>query len=135
MSDTMKIRAHHLLCMQGFQGYGYNEDFSENMSKVIKNLKSSPEQKIKIVTECDVICLYCPHNKKEKCKNILSNWIIKRMDRKVLKKLGLEVGTNISAFSIFSLVNERFKTYSDIQDICGDCKWNEKCLWFISRSK
>jgi hypothetical protein len=28
-SDPIVIRAHHLLCMQGFQGYGYTPDFEQ----------------------------------------------------------------------------------------------------------
>lgn len=131
----MKIRAHHLLCMQGFQGYGYSEEFSENMAEIIKKLDSHPEQRIEITMECDVICSCCPHNIHEKCKNLIFNWKIKRMDRNVLKKLGLESGIHYNAENIFSLVNERFKTYHDIHEICGNCNWREKCLWFISKSK
>lgn len=130
----MKIRAHHLLCMQGFQGYGYSEDFSKNMAEVLKKLKSSPEQKIQIVDECDVICSCCPHNKKETCKNVFSNWKIKRMDRTVLKKLGLDAGTCISVSNAIYLVNKKFNARSNIQDICGGCKWNEKCLWYLKVS-
>jgi hypothetical protein len=131
----MKIRAHHLLCIQGFQGYGYTEDFSNNMAEIIKKLDSNPKQIIEIIAECDIICSCCPYNKKEKCKNLIFNWTIKRMDKKVLKKIGLDVGTQASAENILSLVNKKFKTNHDIQEICRNCSWKEKCLWFISRSK
>lgn len=130
----MKIRAHHLLCMQGFQGHGYSEDFSKNMAEIINKLDSNPEQTIEITVECDAICSCCPHNIKEKCKNLLFNWKVKLMDRKVLKKLGLEAGTHDSAKNIFSLVNKRFKTYTDIQEICRNCRWREKCLWFLEKT-
>ena len=33
-SEPIRIRAHHLLCMQGFQGYGYNKTFTENMTHI-----------------------------------------------------------------------------------------------------
>ena len=131
----MKIRAHHLLCMQGFQGQGYSREFNENMSKVIRILKSNPEQEIKIVEECDAICKYCPHNKNMRCKNIISNWMIKQMDRNVIKKLKIDSGTPKSAESIIALTNEIFKTQKDIKEICGNCGWKEKCLWYLSKSK
>ena len=81
----MKIRAHHLLCMQGFQGYGYSEEFSQNMSKIIQKLKSHPEQKIEITADLDIICKSCPQKKNKICKNVISNWMIKRVDKKVIK--------------------------------------------------
>ena len=59
----MKIRAHHILCMQGFQGHGYSEEFSQNMSEVIEYLKSNQEQIIEITDDVDVVCKYCPHKK------------------------------------------------------------------------
>ena len=130
----MKIRAHHLLCMQGFQVYGYSEDFSENMAKIINRLNSNPEQGIEITTECDTICSCCPHNKKEKCKNLIVSWMIKRVDKKVLKKIGLEAGISTSAETIFSLINEKFKTYEDVQEICRNCSWRKKCLWFLEKT-
>ncbi len=132
----MKIRAHHLLCMQGFQGYGYSEDFSKNIAEVIQTLRSSPDQKIQIVTECDTICSCCPYNIKEICiKDPESHEKIKQMDTKVLKKLGLSCGDTFEVGKIFSLTNKKLKSYTDVKKICGDCKWSEKCLWFISRSK
>ena len=29
-SDPLRIRAHHILCIQGFQGLGYSEEFTKN---------------------------------------------------------------------------------------------------------
>lgn len=132
---TMKIRAHHLLCMQGFQGYGYSDEFSQNMSEIIHHLKSNPQQKIKIIGKNDVICSGCPHNKNEKCKNITFNWMIKKMDKRVLKKLGIDNDTEISVSKVISLTKKIFKTHKDIQSICGNCNWKEKCLWYTSRSR
>jgi hypothetical protein len=129
----MKIRAHHLLCMQGFQGYGYSEDFSRNMAKVIQTIESFPKQKIQIVTECDVICSCCPYNINEICsKNPESNKKIKRMDIKVLEKLELSGETILEGKEIFSFVNKKLGPM-DVQEICGNCSWKEKCLWFLEK--
>jgi len=158
----MKIRAHHLLCIQGFQGYGYSEEFTENMLKVIQNLKSFPNHKIQITTCCDAICACCPHNIGDKCTESSNsnekikepsknqdfsslrknNFLyskqevfesrepeIRRMDIKVLKTIGLQVNTIIEAHDAFRLVNKHFKS-SNISEICGNCKWKDKCLFF-----
>lgn len=126
----MKIRAHHLLCIQGFQGYGYSEEFTENMSKVIQNLKSFPNHKIQITTCCDIFCACCPHNIGDKCaESSKSNEKIIEMDVKVLKTIGLPVNTIIEAHDAFQLINNYFKS-SNISEICGNCKWKDKCLFF-----
>lgn len=131
----MKIRAHHLLCIQGFQGHGYSKEFSQNMEHIISFLKSSPEQKIEIIGECDEICKCCPHNKNEKCKNLISNWTIKQMDKRVIKKLGINYGTEIKAKDIPIITNRTFKNLKNLKGICNNCKWKDKCLWYLSKKE
>lgn len=127
IQDVIKIRAHHLLCMQGFQGYGYSKDFTTNMAQVIKNLKS-PNREIEIIAECDAICLPCPHKKDRVCrKNPSSTVELKNIDTYILKKLGFENGSKIKAEDIFPFVKTKLND-SDIKYICGDCQWVEKCL-------
>ena len=131
--NTTKIRAHHLLCMQGFQGYGYSQDFVANMAQVVKDINSFPDLKVEIITECDVICSHCPYNKGGVCeKNVDSAEKLKNMDMHVLKRLGLKERAKVKAKDIISLVKTKLRNFSDIEDICGDCEWEEKCLWFVS---
>jgi len=130
------IRAHHLLCIQGFQGYGYSQVFVDNMNEVIKNINSNPDFEIEITDECDVICSYCPYNIKNIClKEKNSSQRIKKIDLQILKKLGLERSARVKAKDILSFANMKLNNMLDIQDICGNCDWKEKCLWFISRNK
>ncbi|MHC1604353.1 MAG: DUF1284 domain-containing protein [Candidatus Methanofastidiosia archaeon] len=128
----MRIRAHHLLCMQGFQGYGYSNDFADNMTAIIKNMKSNPT--LEIVDECDVICSSCPHNIGKKCLAYPAQ-NAKKIDIQTLKKLNLKNGAKIKAQDVFLRVNKKIKTTSDTIDICGNCNWKEKCLFFISLKK
>lgn len=131
----MKIRAHHLLCMQGFQGYGYTQDFIDNMAGIIKNINSNPDLKIEITDECDAICSGCPHNVNGIChQEPDSPGKVRNLDLQVLQKLGLPRGSKVKAEDVFSLANTKIRNISDIQDICGRCEWKEKCLWFISRN-
>ena len=50
---VLNIRAHHFLCMQGFQGYGYSETFVMNMTKIIKAIKENTECHIKLIASCE----------------------------------------------------------------------------------
>jgi len=132
MANILKIRAHHFLCVQGFQGYGYSQDFVKNMIEIIKNIDSNPESQI--ITECDIICSCCPHNVEGICqKRLDSAQKVKDMDIRVLRKLNLKDGIRGRAKDFLALVNAKFRNRFDIDDICGDCEWKEKCLWFISQ--
>jgi len=130
----LNIRAHHLLCLQGFQGYGYSQDFVRNMAEIIKKIGSNPE--LQIITGCDDICSYCPHRLEGVCqKDAGSVSGIKDVDRRVLQYLDLKEGIKGRAHDFISLAKARLRSISDIENICGDCNWKEKCLWFVSRSQ
>ena len=126
--DTTKIRAHHLLCIQGFQGYGYSQDFVANMAQVVKDINSSPDLKVEIIAECDVICSHCPYNYEGLCKKNPDSAIeLNNIDRHILKKLGLRNSSKVKAKDVLSLVKTKLED-SDIEYICGDCEWREKCI-------
>ncbi|HII92208.1 MAG TPA: DUF1284 domain-containing protein, partial [Methanosarcina sp.] len=47
-SKCLKIRAHHLCCIQGFQGYGYSPVFVANMRAVISDIKAFPSRPLEL---------------------------------------------------------------------------------------
>lgn len=135
-SNIIEIRAHHLLCLQGFQGHGYSQAFAQNMSEIVRYIGLNPDLEIEIVEKCDVICACCPHNVKGVCqKNLGSAQSIREMDMYVLKKLNLKRGTKIRAKDIFTFVNKKLNDSLDIESLCGACEWKEKCLWPILQDK
>ena len=80
------LRGHHLLCLQGFQGYGYDEAFVENMSE-INRLRKLEDTVISLTGTADDICKACPNLKGGICENQKQDETIKSMDEKVLSKL------------------------------------------------
>lgn len=131
MDHPIKIRAHHLLCLQGYQGYGYSDDFVSNLERIREIILTSSDHELQVVAEPDVICSYCPYNGDTGCqKDQGSNHRIQSMDLKILEKLNLVPGAKDLAKNLLERTNTNFKTFSDIQDICGHCQWEEKCLWY-----
>ncbi len=132
--DPVGIRGHHLLCMQGFQGYGYNQDFALHMQKVVDSILKNPPCKLELLAECDELCSHCPHREGEICsKDPNAEENIKKMDLLVLGKLGIQEGSKIQARKILEHVNNVFKTREDAMEVCGNCLWQDKCLWFMGK--
>lgn len=129
-SDVIKIRAHHLLCMQGFQGYGYSPEFERNMGEVIDYLKIHHDSRLKVVADADIICQECPHLEDGRCDKSHS-FNPSDMDLMVLKKLGMGENKIETARNLFDQVN-KLLSVDDIQDICGGCSWKDKCRWYVS---
>ena len=120
----IEIRGHHLLCIQGFQGYGYNKNFIMNMKEVVNKLKSAPELRIKMTDKCDDICAPCPHKVKDEC----SKEIVKSMDLQVLKDLGIKVGEKVKIKDIVAKIKSNSQKF---RMVCKSCEWQKVCLFIV----
>ena len=130
-SDPIRIRAHHLLCMQGFQGLGYNDEFTQRMGELITFLESDLSQIIEIITETDEICRFCPNLIGKQCVNDHC-CKIKKMDVCVISNSNLKENITIPFERALEIVNHDLKL-EEIKIICENCVWADKCLFYIKR--
>jgi hypothetical protein len=130
-SKCLKIRAHHLCCIQGFQGYGYSPIFVANLKAVISEIKAFPSRPLELVSECDVICASCPGKRECTAQDSIISGRIRSMDLVVMEKLKIKERTIMEADKAFSLVNSQLANASYINEVCGTCKWRQKCLWYM----
>jgi hypothetical protein len=143
--NNINLRGHHLLCLQGYQGYTYDENFKMNLEKILK-LLAIKKTTVSITHYNDDICNNCPNLKKESCYldianiNSPSKYEIKKsndkivnMDLAILKKTKIEKGKEYEIDYLYEIVNKIFKTVEDLKDICGNCRWAKKCLWYQSK--
>jgi len=115
----MKLRPHHLLCTQGFNGKGYSADFVKNMTDITNILRNIPDAVVEIVFSTDDICEKCPKKIGEDlCER---NDKVKRIDRKVVNYFGIEEKSYIYQ-KITSEINAKMTSLM-MEDICGDCSW------------
>lgn len=112
------LRAHHLLCIQGYVGNGYNQEFVENMNRVIHLLKDNPY--IKIIAKTDIICSACPHN----TINCLCEHEhkVSYLDNEVLKLLDININSVFHYESILKILNEKLD-HENFKRICFNCEW------------
>ena len=121
------LRGHHLLCLKGFQGYGYDEDFTKNMTE-INNLRKLPETTITLTNSPDDICKACPNLKNNLCECETQNERIVKMDEEVLKKI--DVTKEYESVELFEKVDFIFNTEESVSKICFNCLWHEECLFY-----
>lgn len=134
MTEPVKIRAHHLLCLQGYQGYGYNREFERNLQEIVDFFQEIPDQKVEVVAENDIVCAKCPNGKDGFCQNDIEDKMrIKSMDLMVLERLKMKPGVVEKMENLLILANQVLRRKGDATEICGQCQWREKCLWFIKR--
>jgi uncharacterized protein len=126
------IRAHHLLCLLGFQGFGYNPEFIRRMSETRKALEKGPEFSVKVVESCDDICSACSYFREKECrKGKLSAGRTREIDRKILKMLGLKKGQVISSSLAIPLVKEKLGIFPKLVKVCVRCGWREVCTYYL----
>ncbi|MDR1819385.1 MAG: DUF1284 domain-containing protein [Methanobrevibacter sp.] len=134
-----------MLCLQGYQGYGYDEDFKRNLEKLLTHLKTNPT--ITVIKTADVLCSHCPNLKDEKCCLNLekydeystkeeidnSNEEIAKMDSNVIKETGIIENKTYKIDNLYKIVNNSIKNVDDLKDICDNCKWTDVCMWYQSK--
>ena len=121
------LRGHHLLCLQGFQGYGYSDDFIKNMI-YINNLRKSENTIIAITNKADDICSYCPNLKNNICKDEKQNKEIIKMDNEITSKI--DTTKEYNALNLFNEITSIFNTKESVKYICNCCSWHEECLFY-----
>ena len=123
----LTLRGHHLLCLKGFQGYGYNEEFTENMTK-INDLRKQKDTVISITDSADDICKCCPNLKNNMCSDEKQNARIVEMDGNVIDKIDEKQEYN--SIDLFEKVDEIFSSKKSVENICFNCIWHDKCLFY-----
>ena len=119
------------MCLQGFQGYGYSEDFTKNMTRI--NLaRKSDNTSICLTDSPDDICKSCPNLKNNICENELQNNKIVKMDNEVLKKI--DKVQEYNSKDLFDEISQIFNTKESVTKICFNCMWHEKCLFYQNLS-
>ena len=132
-SDPIRIRAHHLLCIQGFQGYGYTKDFVLHMERVNSFLKSNFHYNLQIVVKSDELCSQCPHDVDGRCiKGSVDG--INEFDRLVVEKANLNLKHIYTVSEAFITVNKNLNR-DHIVSLCSGCSWQDKCLFYIEKTK
>lgn len=127
MSEYL-IRPHHALCIQFFEGKGYSEEFTENMTRLIDELKRNVS--VRIVCKGDILCEKCPHNTADGCE---SGEKTERYDKAVMKLCGFGEGEVMTADELLGRVYKNIISSGKLSSVCHDCEW--ACICHKNQNK
>lgn len=135
MSLPVKLRAHHLLCLQGFQGKGYDGDFTQNLALIAARFKNESDLMFELIDGADDICAPCPHRDGVNCaKDATADARMRHSDGKTMERLGLAPNYRASAKTLATYANAVITTRKDAQAVCGACPWQRDCSWHLHLS-
>ncbi len=117
------LRHHHLLCLRGFVGKGYDRGFVENMARVARELARPEGLLVRLSASCDDICARCPFNSGGECEQPA----VMDKDRSAAAFLELPMAGSFPAAELLALVERRIAGLEDMRSICGDCEWAALC--------
>lgn len=115
---AIKLRGHHLLCLLGYRGKGYSQEFCVNMTEIYEKLRLYPETEIEVIEGPDDICRAFPKDQHPHCENAS----VYGKDSEVVSRLGLGVGETDSWSNVCERVSRTVQP-EDIRTICTNCRW------------
>jgi len=112
----VRLRGHHLLCVFGFRGLGYDPAHAAHMAGVVRRLLT-PAAAVEIVAGLDDICAGCPRRHSARCVTAEHE-----RDLAALAAAGMAVGRVEPAATLFPAVAERVAA-GDLAGLCAGCPW------------
>lgn len=120
----VKLRAHHLLCLFGWRGEGYSEEFTENFNSIVSKLRDSDQ--FELVEGVDDVCAACPKRAPGGCDaDGLFAADPAVIDGRVLDYIGLDIGGVYSFGRVLEIVRDRIAPLA-LAVICRGCAWESE---------
>ncbi len=123
----IKLRGHHLVCLQFFEGKGYSKRFIDNLKGIIKNLED--DIKTEVVSGADNVCSYCPYQNRVKRVCIYQPGYEKEiaaLDKMALKLLNLKKGDALLWKKIKMKIPKILPKWREFA--CLSCDWAKVCF-------
>lgn len=122
--QPIRLRAHNLLCLQGFRGRGYSEAFVAEMSAVARALADDPDTPVEVLSTPDRLCAACPNLRQGGCTlgGPAHEAHMRAQDEEVLRRLHLVSGEVLPWSRVLERIT-RSVAGPDLPAICTTCPW------------
>jgi len=125
VTTPIPLRAHQVLCLQGFRGAGYSDAFVARMREVQQALVGNPDRRVELRAQPDVLCAACPNlDPVRGCtlQGLGHEVHMKAHDREVLRRLRLEEGATPAWGEVLERIASNVRG-EDLPAICTTCPW------------
>ncbi|TWB55440.1 hypothetical protein FBZ98_103838 [Rhizobium sp. ERR 922] len=124
---TVRLRAHHLLCMLTFVGEGYTSAFTDNYRRIAERL--SEGEKIKLVSGPDDICAPLLNGEEPHCfkASVIERDATALADVAALLGEEIGIGTVLVPDAILLSKLRRNFASGEIRHACIGCEWGDLC--------
>jgi hypothetical protein len=126
-SDAVRLRGHHFVCLQFFEGQGYSPRFVENLAEVVARVREHPAL---AVAGPDSVCTACPGLAADgSCLDPQAGEAeVRRIDRLAWEVLDAGPGSALSlAEARRRLSANREATSLWREQACRGCAWEDVC--------
>jgi len=120
----IRLRGHHLICLNFYRGEGYDRVFVENLEDIMRRADRGEE--IEVVAGADDICRVCPTLREGKCvAKPGMDAEIRKIDAQAVAHLAVEIGERVLWQEIKAQVTETPKEW--LAAFCAGCDWEAVC--------
>ncbi|MCS7119454.1 MAG: DUF1284 domain-containing protein [Archaeoglobaceae archaeon] len=116
----LKLRGHHLICLNFFRGHGYDKKFVENLQNILKNI-----EELEVVEGLDDVCRACPHNAGFCNYSRDSEKEVKALDDFALELLKVKIGMRLKWNDLRMKITGVMEKWRKIA--CMKCDWKGVC--------
>ena len=124
----VRLRAHHLMCIQGFRGHGYDPAFTAHLGRIAAAVALDPSAPVTVVDGVDDVCAGCPNRAGEACA-----WPgggeedVRRHDALVMDAIGLRPGDSTSFAAVADRLRREPTALEAVLASCRACRWAGVC--------
>ncbi|MBL6974945.1 MAG: DUF1284 domain-containing protein [Deltaproteobacteria bacterium] len=131
----MKLRPHHLFCVQGFQGKGYADDYTDNLQRIADAVAANPRLEVDVVDGPDDVCARCPYLEDGVCHwEEAGEEAVRAHDAALLAVLGLRDGQVTSIDEVRHRFRGEPAVAAEVRRQCSTCAWLKDCAFMGSQS-
>jgi len=126
-ADDVRLRGHHFICLQFFDGLGYSFAFVQNLRRVLGKVTDEPAL---LVEGDDAVCAACPGlSADHTCLDPQAGETeVRRIDRLAWEILGMAPGDRLTlAEARARLEDDAIGTGRWRFEACVGCTWEDVC--------
>lgn len=124
---TVRLRAHHLLCLLTYVGKGYSPAFTANYDGIAERLSRGED--ILLVSGPDDVCAPLLAGPEPHCLNqsVIERDRLAARDVEDLLALPIQPGIRLDLDVATLALMRRAFSVGGVRKACGGCEWNELC--------